>query len=170
MWKYREVYIPSHPKARPNGCVLEHRIVAEQLVGRVLRDEEVVHHIDEKKDNNTVENLIVFVSQDDHARFHQTGVMIRNEDNTYYSPITENVCENCNSTYVQDKSKVRFCSKKCAGEFSRKVKRPSKDELAALIKTKSFLELGKMYSVSDNAVRKWCKSYGLPYRKKDLVS
>ena len=25
-----------------------------------------------------------------------------------------------------------------------------------------------LYSVSDNAVRKWCKSYGLPYKSKDI--
>ena len=25
-----------------------------------------------------------------------------------------------------------------------------------------------MYGVSDNAVRKWCKYYCLPFRKKDL--
>lgn len=26
----------------------------------------------------------------------------------------------------------------------------------------------KMYKVSDNAVRKWCKSYNLPSRRKDI--
>jgi hypothetical protein len=25
-----------------------------------------------------------------------------------------------------------------------------------------------MFGVSDNAVRKWCKAYGLPYKKKDI--
>jgi hypothetical protein len=25
-----------------------------------------------------------------------------------------------------------------------------------------------MYNVSDNAIRKWCKDYNLPYRKKDI--
>lgn len=51
----------------------------------------------------------------------------------------------------------------------RKVKdRPSKEELLELIKTKSFLEIGRMYGVSDNAIRKWCKSYNLPYKRKDI--
>lgn len=52
---------------------------------------------------------------------------------------------------------------------NRKVKnRPSKEELLELILNKSFLQIGKDFGVSDNAIRKWCKSYDLPYRKKDI--
>lgn len=48
----------------------------------------------------------------------------------------------------------------------RKVKdRPSKDTLANLIQNHSFVQIGRIYGVSDNAIRKWCKSYGLPFRK-----
>ena len=46
--------------------------------------------------------------------------------------------------------------------------RPSKEELEILIKTKSFSEIGRNYNVSDNSIRKWCKMYNLPFRKKDL--
>lgn len=57
----------------------------------------------------------------------------------------------------------------CNGIKQRKVKdRPSKEELLELIKTKSFLEIGRIYNVSDNAIRRWCKLYGLPYKKKDI--
>ena len=50
----------------------------------------------------------------------------------------------------------------------RKVERPSIDELKLLVKNKSFVEIGRMFGVSDNAIRKWCKSYKIPYRKKDI--
>jgi hypothetical protein len=40
--------------------------------------------------------------------------------------------------------------------------------LLELIKTKSFKEIGKIYNVSDNAIRKWCKSEGLPYLKSEI--
>ena len=50
----------------------------------------------------------------------------------------------------------------------RKCERPSKEELNKLICEKPFLQIGRMYGVSDNAVRKWCKQYGLKYRKKDI--
>jgi very-short-patch-repair endonuclease len=50
----------------------------------------------------------------------------------------------------------------------RKVKRPSKEELLNEINEHSFASLGRKYGVSDNAIRKWCKYYKIPYRKKDL--
>lgn len=50
----------------------------------------------------------------------------------------------------------------------RKVERPSKEELEVLIKTESFLEIGRKYDVSDNAIRKWCKDYNLPFTKKEI--
>lgn len=50
----------------------------------------------------------------------------------------------------------------------RKVKRPSKEELFEIVKTKSFTTIANEYGVSDKAVSKWCKQYGLPYRKKDI--
>lgn len=51
----------------------------------------------------------------------------------------------------------------------RKVKnRPDKEELLQLITTFSFVEVGKKYGVTDNTIRKWCKIYQIPHRKKDL--
>ena len=43
-----------------------------------------------------------------------------------------------------------------------------KEQLLDLILKNSFVSIGKMYGVSDNAVRKWCKKYKLPFRKKDI--
>lgn len=50
--------------------VLEHRIVAEQKLGRPLKTGEVVHHINENKRDNRPENLMVFKSQAEHAAWH----------------------------------------------------------------------------------------------------
>lgn len=44
----------------------------------------------------------------------------------------------------------------------RKIKnRPTKENLEQLIKERSFVEIGKSYGVSDNAIRKWCTRYGI---------
>lgn len=48
-----------------------HRIVAEQILGRPLRPGEVVHHINHDKRDNRPENLMVFASQAEHARWHK---------------------------------------------------------------------------------------------------
>ncbi len=47
----------------------EHRIVAERLLGRPLRDKEIVHHIDGDKRNNDPANLEV-ITQGEHMRRH----------------------------------------------------------------------------------------------------
>ena len=44
---------------------------------------------------------------------------------------------------------------------SRKVERPSKEELTEMVWESSLLAVGKRFGVGDNAVRKWCKSYGI---------
>lgn len=48
----------------------EHRIVAEQILGRPLLPGEIVHHIDKDKRNNSPENLIIFPNQSAHVRWH----------------------------------------------------------------------------------------------------
>ena len=49
----------------------EHRVVAEQVLGRPLKPGEVVHHIDGNKQNNAPENLMVFANQAEHAKWHK---------------------------------------------------------------------------------------------------
>lgn len=46
---------------------------------------------------------------------------------------------------------------------------PSKEILLDLVLNNSFVSIGKMYNVSDNAVRNWCKKYNLPYKRKDII-
>ena len=48
----------------------EHRVIAEQKIGRKLKPGEVVHHIDGDKLNNDPKNLMVFSSQKQHIMWH----------------------------------------------------------------------------------------------------
>ncbi len=56
---------------------------------------------------------------------------------------------------------------KCYKQHNSKF-RVDKETLEKLIYEKSFCEIGRMYGVSDNAIRKLCKKYNLPFRKKDI--
>lgn len=57
---------------RINGKdVGEHDLVMMKFLGRALREDEVVHHIDENKLNNSIENLAV-MSRREHARLHNS--------------------------------------------------------------------------------------------------
>lgn len=63
----------------------------------------------------------------------------------------------------------KLCAPKTSNFESRKVKdRPSRERLKEEIRSNSFLTLGKKYGVSDNAIRKWCKAYELPYKKRNI--
>jgi hypothetical protein len=44
----------------------------------------------------------------------------------------------------------------------------SREELKHLIRTTPFTTIGKMFGVSDNAIRKWCKSFNLPSKSGDI--
>ena len=48
----------------------EHRRVAEMILGRPLKKCEVVHHVDRNINNNSPNNLMIFKSQSDHAKYH----------------------------------------------------------------------------------------------------
>lgn len=60
---------PDHPAANSIGYVLEHRLIAEALIGRLLRDDEVVHHVNNDPSDNRPENLEV-MTQGEHCRRH----------------------------------------------------------------------------------------------------
>lgn len=43
-----------------------------------------------------------------------------------------------------------------------------REELKNLIRTTSFVQIGKKFQVSDNAIRKWCDKYNLPRKTSDI--
>ncbi len=67
------------------------------------------------------------------------------------------VCENCDEPVFG----TRFCSHTCTQLSRRKATRPGREELADLLEKNSYTAVAKMHHVSDNAVRKWAKLYGL---------
>ncbi len=68
---------------------------------------------------------------------------------------TTNLCKECFRNTYYNVLKID----------TRKVEWPSKEILEEEIKTIPFTKLGNKYGVSDNAVRKWCKRYGINYKK-----
>lgn len=57
------VQVPSHPAAHKVGYVAEHRLVMETKIGRYLRPEETVHHVNGVRHDNRPENLELWTSR-----------------------------------------------------------------------------------------------------------
>lgn len=51
----------------------EHLIVMEQYLGRKLKPQEIVHHINGKRDDNRLENLYLCKDRSDHNRVHRSA-------------------------------------------------------------------------------------------------
>lgn len=160
---YYKYYYPEHHLSNKSGFVYEHMIMAEELLGRDLNFGEVVHHKDRNRINNSIDNLMVFKTNADHAAYH-AGCHIELDGDVYVAiDKQEKVCPLCGE-FKHGMSDVclRCYRKKIAENI------PSKDVLEILICEYNFCEIGRKYNVSDNAVRKWCKKYNLPFRKKDI--
>lgn len=65
---YRYIYKPTHPNARRDGTILEHRYVMSVHLGRPLTDLEIVHHINGVRTDNRIQNLELLTRES-----HPTG-------------------------------------------------------------------------------------------------
>ena len=104
--EYVFVIVSGHPMADSRGRVLEHRYVMSESIGRILTEDEVVHHIDGDTRNNDISNL---------------KLMLRGEHSRLHSPVdmVSLVCCKCGVEFERPRRKIRsemvFCSKKCRG-------------------------------------------------------
>lgn len=162
-WQYLMVRRPDHHKANHDGYVYIHQLQAEKKLGRKLKAGECVHHIDRNKCNNDLDNLMVFKTSSDHASFHR-GCEIYLEGDVWVAIHENNFCCICNKP-IRGKH-VKMCKDCYSKQKSEHL--PSKEILTDLILNYPMLRVGKMYGVSDNAVRKWCRKYDLPFTRKGI--
>ena len=93
-----------------------------------------------------------------------TGAEHRNSSISY--PIRANknppkYCLDCGAEICQES--IRCV--KCAHKLLQVVDRPSKEELKQILLSANgnFTAVGRDFGVNDNTIRKWCKTYNLPY-------
>lgn len=63
------VLVKDPKSTRSDGYIMEHRLLIEKHLGRELKQDEQVHHIDGDKTNNAIDNLSI-MNKSDHMRLH----------------------------------------------------------------------------------------------------
>lgn len=127
----------------------------------------ILDHIDGDNHNNQLHNLRWICPNCDSQLPTYAGR--NNKKRKDYTPVkirkkSKKICPICNINEICKNSKM--CNE-CRTKEKRK-NIPSKEELEKLIYSMPFVKIGEIYNVSDNAVRKWCKGYNLPYRYGEL--
>lgn len=172
IFEYKQLFLPDHPNASVNGCIYEHVIVAEKLLGRKLKQKEVVHHIDGNKKNNAPENIMVFATNADHIRFHRGGTPFR-EGDVWKSTSKEKesaICKFCGKVFypVQASKHTKYCSPKCKAEDKRKYKLTIEEIKEKLFEYKgNFSALARELNVSSSGIAKYLKMHNQPHTAKD---
>ncbi len=67
---YIYIWSPNHPYTNNDNYIAEHRLVMETHLGRYLKPEEKVHHLDGDVTNNKIENLYLFLNKSKHTTYH----------------------------------------------------------------------------------------------------
>lgn len=156
MGRYKMVYRPDHPRANKNGYVENRILIAENILGRYLNNDEVIWQKNVNPRDDRKENLLIF-----NNRFERSNVFNNRVNNRVFY-----ICKICKKE-IFGKSKLNIC-KDCYKQISHSTKRPPKIELENALYHKSILSIGNIYGVSDNTIRKWLKYYNLPYSKKEI--
>lgn len=121
----------------------------------------ILDHINGVHDDNRLENLRILCPNCNATLDTHCGRQNR-------IPVGPRECELCRTSFMPGYPKQRFCSVSCGrrarGSHAprpgrRKVARPTLKQLRTDLQSMSYLAVGRMYGVSDTAVRKWIRSY-----------
>lgn len=78
-------------------------------------------------------------------------------------------CKKCNAPISDGATYCKKCIKEIEKEKSR-IKFTTRNKLKEEIRKMPIIKVGEKYGVTDNAIRKWCKKFGLPSKKSDINS
>lgn len=126
-------------------------------------------HINGKNNDDRLENLRWICPNCDRQleTFGSRNIVYQRERSVAESQAQEKrYCLDCG---IELKSKTGTRCPQCAKIQLRVVARPTPEELDRILKKNhgNFSAVSRIYGVSDNAIRKWCKNYNMPSSSKE---
>lgn len=161
-------YVPTHHRAGDNGMVPEHVLIAEEKIGRDLKAEEVVHHINHIRNDNRPENLMIFATKADHSAFHRGNDIYFDSDLIAHATRINHTCTICGKNIPRNNLYCIECYKKYIQPYKMVKANITRDTLKEKIRNETFVDIAKEYGVTDNGIRKWCKKFGLPTKSSEI--
>ncbi len=129
-----------------------------------------IHHIDGNYTNNKEENLQVLCPNCHSLTNNYKGMnqdSVRDRTNYLGRKKIENFCIDCGKEIAIGSIRCRECQAKNR-TVALKDMPITREELKQLIKTTSFVDIGKKFNISDNGIRKWCDKFNLPRKKSEI--
>jgi hypothetical protein len=120
----------------------------------------VLDHVNGVRDDHRLENLRILCPNCNATLDTHCGRNARELE-------IERACARCGASFRPKRDRHRYCSRECGQRAdhagprpqTRRVERPTREELLAELAASSYLAVGRRYGVSDNAVRKWVRAY-----------
>ena len=123
-----------------------------------------LHHKDGNHYNNNLDNLEI-LCPNCHAL--ENNKIVRKESQKVLLEIK--YCVDCGIKISQNAERCKSCASILKNKDNVKFL-ITRDELKQLIREKPFVKIAEDFNISDNAVRKKCKKYNLPFSKKQLIN
>ena len=121
----------------------------------------ILDHINGENHDDRLENLR-WVCPNCNQQLPTTGGRNQKRRKKHY------YCVDCGKEISRGCIRCKYCNgkSKIVSEENMPIDR---NKLKELIFTIPFTKIGKMFGVTDNAIRKWCKKFNLPFKREDII-
>ena len=123
-----------------------------------------IHHLDGDYRNNQEDNLQVLCPNCHSLTATSKGANRNSERDRSNYVSRKNYCLDCGIEIASTSTRCH----QCEAQTRKSIVPISREELKELIRTTPFTQIGKMYNVSDNTIRKWCDKYNLPRKATEI--
>lgn len=133
-----------------------------------ITDEEIIIAL---QNNKNIRQALQDVGLSDHGSSYsrikkiaeQNNIELKIDKNKSY-----NYCIDCGKEIIPRGTRCGKCHREFIKQRGIERLPVSRDELKNMIRNTSFVQIGKYFDISDNAIRKWCKKLNLPHKTSEI--